>query len=170
MPREMPGGGSEVGDGPRALVVNGYLLMAWPGFSERFRALREEVERLRAKDPENYRRAPAARLLAAVRDAILRDIPADPGAERYRQGNTLGEEHRRWRRERFFQRFRLFFRYSSDPAIIVYAWLNDDETLRKRGARTDAYAVFRSMLERGRPPSDWEALIRECERWTPGDP
>ncbi len=153
------------GQQPRPLVVNGYHLLVWPAFSERWQKLRAEVERLRDNDPENYQRTPAAKLLAAVRDATLRDIPRDPGADRYRQEITLGSEHRHWRRDKFFQRFRLFFRYSSDPAMIAYVWLNDDSTLRKGGARTDAYAVFRAMLERGRPPADWEELVRECRTW-----
>jgi toxin YhaV len=157
------------GQRPRPVIVNSYHLLVWPAFAERWRKLRDEVERLRNADPENYQRSPAARLLAAVRDATLRDIPQDPGADCYRQGNTLGSEYRHWRRDRFFQRFRLFFRYSSDPAMIAYVWLNDDSTLRKSGARTDAYAVFRTMLERGRPPTDWEDLMRECRRWTDRD-
>ena len=150
----------------RPLVVNGWRLFVWTEFAERWRALRGEVERLRQHDPEGYRSTPAAKLLAAVRDAVLRDIPADPSSERYRQGNTLGREFKHWRRDTFFQRFRLFFRYSSGAKIIVYVWLNDASTLRKRGARTDPYVVFRNMLERERPPDDWDALIRACREWT----
>ena len=63
---------------------------------------------------------------------------------------------------RFFQRFRLFFRYHSKARIIVFAWLNDATTLRTGGARNDPYEVFRSMLERGDPPPDWDTLVREC--------
>jgi toxin YhaV len=150
----------------RPLIVNGYYLLVWPAFADRWRSLKAEVERLRERDRENYRQAPATKLLAAVRDATLRRIPADPGADRYRQGNTLGPGYRHWRRDTLFQRFRLFFRYSSDPALIAYVWLNDDSTLRKSGARTDPYAVFRAMLERGRPPRDWNDLVRECRTWT----
>ncbi len=151
---------------PRPLVVNGWRLYVWPGFADRWHALRAAVEKLRQRDPEGYRRAPAAKLLAAVRDAVLRDIPADPGAARYRQGKTLGAEHKHWRRDTFFERFRLFFRYSTEAKVIVYAWLNDESTLRKRGARTDPYTVFRKMLERGEPPDDWDALIRASREWT----
>jgi len=140
--------------------------LVWPAFAERWRDLKARVERLRERDPEGYRGAPATKLLAAVRDATLRDIPRDPGAARYRQGNTLGPDYRHWRRDTFFQRFRLFFRYSTDAASIAYVWLNDESTLRKSGAKTDAYAVFRAMLERGRPPTDWNDLMRECREWT----
>ncbi len=157
------------GEKPRPLVVNGYALMVWSAFATRWRELRAEVERLRANDPEGYRRAPAAKLLAAVRDGVLRDIPANPGHDGYRQGNTMGAEHSHWRRASFFERFRLFFRYSSTHRVIVYAWLNDERTLRKSGARTDPYVVFRKMLEAGRPPDDWDALLRAYREWTDKD-
>lgn len=160
------GEGAAAGRTPRPLVVNGYRLLVWPAFAEQWRNLRAKVEHLRERDPEGYRDAPAAKLLAALRDATLRDIPRDPGAARYRQGNTLGPDNRHWRRDKFFRRFRLFFRYSTDAASIAYVWLNDESTLRKSGARTDAYAVFRAMLERGHPPTDWNDLVRECREWT----
>jgi toxin YhaV len=164
--RKEASSGGAAGGGPRPLVVNGYHLLVWPAFSERWQALRAEVERQRQKDPEGYRRTPASKLLAALRDATLRDIPRDPGAPRYREGHTLGPDHRHWRCETFVQRFRLFFRYSSKAQGIVYAWLNDENTLRKSGAMTDPYHVFRAMLERGRPPSDWDELVGECRTWT----
>jgi len=46
--------------------------------------------------------------------------------------------------------------------VIVYAWLNDDRTLRQEGARTDPYAVFARMLGRGQPPTDWDELVAAC--------
>lgn len=162
-------GGDAAERRPRPLVVNGYHLLVWPAFAERWQRLRADVERLRDRDPDGYKKAPAAKLLAAVRDATLRDIPEDPGAPRYRQGKTLGPDNRHWRREKFFRRFRLFFRYSNDPPLLAYVWLNDESTLRKNGARTDAYAVFRTMLQRGRPPTDWKDLVRECRTWTEAD-
>ena len=153
--------------GSRPLVINGFRLLVWTDFAERWRALRAEVERLRAQDPEGYRSAPATKLMAALRDAVLRDIPSDPGAARYRQGKAIGADFAHWRRDTFFQRFRLSFRFSSRHKTIIYAWLNDDRTLRKEGARTDPYFVFRRMLERGHPPDDWDALVRASEEWRP---
>ena len=43
--------------------------------------------------------------------------------------------------------------------MIVYAWVNDRDTLRKAGAGTDPYAVFTRMLASGNPPDDWPALL-----------
>jgi toxin YhaV len=50
--------------------------------------------------------------------------------------------------------FRLFFRFSSTAKIIVYAWVNDSDTLRTYGSKGDAHAVFKTMLDKGNPPED----------------
>ncbi|EJT85840.1 hypothetical protein PPS11_04395 [Pseudomonas putida S11] len=56
------------------------------------------------------------------------------------------------------RRFRLFFRYDSRSKVIVYAWVNDENTLRSAGSKSDPYAVFEKMPGRGNPPDDWDAL------------
>ncbi len=56
--------------------------------------------------------------------------------------------------------YRLFFRFHSTFRIIIFAWLNDEETLRTHGSSTDAYAVFAGMLDSGNPPSSWEDLLK----------
>lgn len=153
-----PGAGSgPAGDPP--LVVNGWTLYAYGDFAERWAAIRREATKVRERHPDSFRQSPIAKLLAAVYRLVIAEIPGEPGGARFRQGGTLGKEHRYWRRAKFLGRFRLFFRYSSDARIIVYVWLNDERTLRKEGARTDPYHVFREMLERGRPPSDWDSLV-----------
>ncbi len=48
--------------------------------------------------------------------------------------------------------------------MIVYAWVNDEDTLRTYGSRTDAYAVFARVLETGNPPDDWDALLAMTTR------
>lgn len=160
--------GAPSADAP--LVVNGWTLYAWTGFAERWEALRREVARLRAeRPPEAVRRHPAAKTLAMVSALVLREIPADPGAPEYRLGHALGPRHTHWRRAKFFRRFRLFFRYHSERRIIVYAWLNDEQTLRKAGARSDVYAVFAAMLARGTPPGDIEELLRAAAAVREGD-
>jgi len=50
-------------------------------------------------------------------------------------------------------------RYDSRSKVIVYAWVNDENTLRSAGSKSDPYAVFEKMLGRGNPPDDWDALI-----------
>lgn len=41
--------------------------------------------------------------------------------------------------------------------------MNDEETLRTYGSKTDAYAVFQTMLRNNRPPDEWKALLKEEE-------
>ncbi|NDC19558.1 MAG: hypothetical protein EBZ87_04745 [Microbacteriaceae bacterium] len=48
--------------------------------------------------------------------------------------------------------------------MIAYGWVNDEEILRSFGSKTDAYLVFKKMLESGRIPNDWDELIAESKR------
>jgi toxin YhaV len=51
--------------------------------------------------------------------------------------------------------------FASNPlAVVIYVWLNDEDSLRKEGSRTDVYQVFKRMLERGEVPSSLEELIQ----------
>ena len=56
-------------------------------------------------------------------------VPSDPNREEYRQGNTMGTDFRHWRRAKIGRRFRLFFRFDSKSRIIIFAWVNDENTL-----------------------------------------
>ncbi len=143
------------------LVVNGWTILAHPLFLDQLEMLTRAVERSRDKDPEYYQTTAYAKLLAALSELVFRTIPADPTQAIYRQGGTLVEGRRHWFRAKFGgQRFRLFFRYSSEAGIIIFAWVNDENTLRTYGAKTDTYAMFRKMLSGGNPPDDWAALLK----------
>ena len=142
-------------------LYHGWRLYVFEPFAERLAALKKEVERLRAKDPEGYRRHPTTALLASVYRAITEIVPANPDHPQFRVGHSLGRQYAHWRRvtRGLPPRYRLFYRFSSKPVpIIVYAWLNDEATLRKAGAKTDVYAVFQRMLARGEVPSDIKVL------------
>ncbi len=140
--------------------VNGWQLFAHPLFLDQIEKLAGAVERARAKDPRGWRKSANAKLLAAVRQLVFETIPQDPTRPEYRQGGTLGDARKHWFRAKFGGgRFRLFFRYSSSARVIVFAWVNDENTLRTYGAKSDAYAVFRKMLDGGNPPDDWAALM-----------
>ncbi len=118
---------------------------------------------MRDKDPVGYVRKNASKRLAAIAKLAFDVIPQDPGRAEYRQGGTLGEEYKHWFRAKFFQRYRLFFRFHKESKIIVYAWVNDEDSKRAYESGDDAYRVFRKMLEGGRPPDDWLALLNEAE-------
>ena len=122
------------------------------------------MERAKRSNPEGWQSKADARLLAALRALLLDRIPRDPLAPGFRQGNTLGPAHRHWFRAKFGgNRFRLFFRADSRARVIVYAWVNDRDTLRKAGAGSDPYAVFAGMLAGGNPPDDWLALLAAAQ-------
>jgi toxin YhaV len=138
----------------------GWRLHAHPLFLEQIERLLAAVERAKRSDLDGWQSKADTRLLAAIRALILDRIPRDPLAPEFRQGNTLGREHRHWFRAKFAgNRFRLFFRADSQAKVIVYAWVNDRDTLRKAGAGTDPYAVFGRMLASGNPPDDWAVLM-----------
>ena len=54
--------------------VNGWALYAHPCFQETYDALVAEVETLKGKDPENYQRKAATKLLAVVHKVIEEHI------------------------------------------------------------------------------------------------
>jgi toxin YhaV len=89
-------------------------------------------------------------------------IPQDPARPEYRQGATLGDDHKHWFRAKFFQQYRIFFRYHAPSKVIVFAWVNDEGTKRAYESSDDAYRVFRKMLESGHPPDDWGQLLAEA--------
>lgn len=142
-------------------VINGWTLLFHPLLLDQLERLTAAVDAERKKKRSGGTSATSnAKVLAALRELMFQRIPEDPARQEYRQGNTLGPSRRHWFRAKFGAgRFRLFFRFRNDIRVIVLVWVNDENTLRTYGSRTDAYAVFRSMLESGNPPDDWEALI-----------
>jgi toxin YhaV len=141
------------------VLVNGWRLYAHPLFDQQLRRLVDQVEALAVKDPIGFKEQPATKLLATINRYIREIIPRDPNATEFRQGNTLGFDNRHWFRAKFHERYRLFYRFSSKEKVILYAWINDEKTLRKSGSRKDPYRVFRAMLEAGNPPNTMEQLI-----------
>lgn len=141
--------------------INGWTIYAHPLFLDQLEAMIEAVEKARKKDPKTYKKKRAAKLLAAVLKVAFKDVPGDPTRDVYRQGSTLGDDYKHWFRAKFLQQFRLFFRYhqSEEAKVIVLAWVNDDATLRAYESSTDAYAVFRKMLDRGNPADTWYELM-----------
>lgn len=146
----------------KPLVVNGWALFAHPIFLDQLEALTAQVESLKRKDPTGWVKKNPTKRLAAIAKLAFEVVPQDPARPEHRQGNTLGDEHRHWFRAKFFQQYRLFFRFHARAKVIVFAWVNDEGTLRAYESADDAYRVFRRMLESGRPPSDWGQLLAEA--------
>ncbi len=152
---------------PRPLVVHGWTVFAHPLFLAQLEALSRQVEALRKKDPAGYGKKNASKRLAAITRLAFDLIPQDPARPEYRQGGALGDAHRHWFRAKFFQQYRLFFRYHAPSRVIVYAWVNDEDSKRAYESSDDAYRVFRRMLEGGNPPDDWDRLLAEAKAAPP---
>ncbi len=147
-----------------SLIVNGWTLYAHPLFAKQYLDLKEKVEALKAQDPKGYVNKNATKRLAAIHKLAYEIIPLDPASSDYRQGNTLGDNNKHWFRAKFFQQYRLFFRYHAESKIIVYAWVNDEKNKRDYGSKSDAYKVFAKMLKSGNPPDSWDELVKEASR------
>lgn len=144
------------------LVVNGWTLFAHPIFLDQLDALAAQVEAFKRKDPAGFGKKNATKRLAAIAKLAFEVIPQDPTRAEYRQGSTLGDEHKHWFRAKFFQQYRLFFRFHAQAKVFVFAWVNDEDTKLADESADDAYRVFRRMLGNGRPPSDWSQLLAEA--------
>ena len=147
---------------PESLVVNGWTLFAHPLFLDQLELLTQQVEAFRQKDAIGFVKKNATKRLVAIAKLAFEVIPQDPARAEYRQGNTLGEDHKHWFRAKFFQQYRLFFRYHAQSKVIVFAWVNDEDTKRAYESSDDACRVFRKMLESGHPPDNWEMLLAEA--------
>lgn len=147
-------------DGP--LVVNGWSLFAHALFLDQVESLIAKVETLKTRHPKDWKQKNSTKRLAAIAKLALEVIPEDPTRPEYRQGTTLGADRKHWFRATFYQQYRLFFRFHAAQRIIVYAWVNDEDTKRAYESSDDAYRTFRRMIEAGHPPDDWQKLLKEA--------
>ena len=145
------------------LVINGWNIFAHPLFLNQFEELLTQVEHLRQKYPQDYKHKNAAKRLAAIAKLAFDVIPEDPTRSDYRQGDTLGDDYKHWFRAKFFQQYRLFFRYHQEGKIIVFAWVNDENSKRAFDSKTDTDRIFKKMLESGIPPDNWDDLLKDAK-------
>ena len=123
---------------PQPLIINEWSIFAHDLFLLQVEELLTQVENLRLKYPQDYHKKNATKRLAAIAKLAFDVIPQDPTLPVYRQGVTLGNNYKHWFRAKFFQQYRLFFRYHQESRIIVYAWVNDQYTKRAYDSNTDA--------------------------------
>ncbi|MDP2962350.1 MAG: type II toxin-antitoxin system YhaV family toxin [Sulfurimicrobium sp.] len=138
---------------------HGWSLLFHDCLVEQLQKLKSASDRAEAADPSSFEANANVKLYRALSHLIFETVPSDPAREEYRQGNAMGAVYRHWRRAKIGRRFRLFFRYDSKAKVIVFAWVNDESTLRSAGSKSDPYAVFQKMLVRGNPPDDWAGLL-----------
>lgn len=144
------------------MVVNGWQLFYFKLFAEVLNKLESDVRELAQKNPEEYGHHPKTKLLAYVVKSITEDVPTNPMDRKFMLGKTLGRQYADWRRVKHGlpPRYRLFFRFTSAQNNIIYAWLNDENTLRKEGDKSDVYTVFAKMLSNGSVPNSIDALLK----------
>ena len=146
---------------------HGWSLLFHDCLIEQLQKLHAAAQRAQAQDLKGYESNANVKLFNALSQLMLETVPSDPNREEYRQGNTMGPTFRHWRRAKIGRRFRLFFRFDSKTKIVIFAWVNDENTLRSSGSKSDPYAVFQKMLQRGHPPDDWAALVSASKaHWT----
>ena len=142
-------------------------LLFHDGLIEQLQKLQTAAQKAQTQDTQGFESNANVKLFNALAQLMLETVPSDPSRDEYRQGNTMGPAFRHWRRAKLGRRFRLFFRFDSKTRIIIFAWVNDENTLRSSGSKTDPYAVFQKMLQRGNPPDDWAALVSASKlSWT----
>lgn len=140
--------------------------MIWKKYWHKVFQLRYEeilllVEKSITEDPDNFYKKSIYKLFEDVTDCMENRIFQDPTHSDFKLGNTLGKSNRDWRRAKkgLPNRYRLFFKFSTNKSSIILAWLNDDKTLRKEGSKTDVYAVFKKKLDSSKIPSSTDELI-----------
>ena len=142
---------------------NDWLLIAYPGFVDQYASLSNQaLEIVRPGKPES-KSHPKVKKMAALRKMVFEVIPSDPASSKFLLGNTLGPKYRAWRRAKFGAQYRIFFRFDSKAKIIIFGWLNDEESLRAYGSKTDAYAVFAKKLDSATPPTTWTDLHSQSD-------
>lgn len=155
------------------IEVNGWRILSTKIFNQLHRKLIMHVLNLSKEDPSNYKAHPKTKLLASIQHAINVNVPTNPNSKDFRLGNTLGKKYTHWRRvkKNMPPRYRLFFRfcskspgkeYNDKENWIIFAWFNDELTLRKAGSKTDVYKMFESLLEKRKIPDSTDLLLQEA--------
>lgn len=92
-------------------VIHGWTLFAHPLFLAQTEALTRQVDTLRLRHPAGYVKMSASKRLTAITKLAFDVTPQYLTRPEYRQGGTLGDDHKRWFRAKFFQQYRPFYRY-----------------------------------------------------------
>ena len=109
---------------------------------EQLQKLKAAAVRAETHDPDGFESNANVKLFRALATLILDVVPSDPNREEYRQGNCMGTDFRHWRRAKIGKRFRLFFRFDSRSRIIIFAWVNDENTLLAASEQLEMHNQF----------------------------
>ncbi|WP_248000782.1 type II toxin-antitoxin system YhaV family toxin [Photorhabdus hindustanensis] len=120
----------------RVCVINGWTLFAHPCFIEQLKQAIDKVVQLQQKYPNDYLKKNDTKRLAAIIKLVTEIIPNDPANIAFRLGDTLGGKRQHWFRVKFFQQYRLFFRFHAESKIIIFGWVDDERTKRAYGKKS----------------------------------
>jgi len=135
---------------------SGWRILFHPVFDRRYNALRDEVSELRRRlGQDEFNRHSTVKLFAAVYELVFETIPRNPNARRFMLEHELAK-FRRAKKLGLPPRYRLFWVFSSREKVIVFLYLNDESTLRKEGARSDVYEIFRRLVREGAIGADYQ--------------
>ena len=112
------------------MTSNGWTLLFHRCLVDQLSRLKAAHDRAIRNNPRGASANANVKLYVALAHLMLRVIPEDPSRDEFRQGSTLGPDFRHWRRAKVGRRFRIFFRYDSGSKMIVYAWVNDENSPR----------------------------------------
>ncbi|MFM5951745.1 MAG: type II toxin-antitoxin system YhaV family toxin [Micrococcales bacterium] len=141
--------------------VNGWRIFIHESLEQQLLKLAGTVAWMHMSEQSTAKNGQRKKVLKAIKRAMYESVPASPGRIEHRLGHTLGRENTAWFRVKVLQQFRLFYRYDSSQKVIVYVWINDEDSLRAYGSKTDAYALFAKMLVSGYPPGSFEELVSQ---------
>ncbi len=72
------------------MLRHGWTLLFHEGVTLQLRKLQEAAARAEQNDPQGFEGNANVKLLRALSHLIMEAVPADPGRDEFRQGNTLG--------------------------------------------------------------------------------
>ena len=138
------------------LEINGWTLRYHPVFGDRYRTLRDHVKLLKATLPDDeYKQHPEVKLLAAVHRALTKIIPEDPNRPDFWLKGNLAK-FRRVKGYGLPDRYRLLYVFSQQAKAVIVLYLNEGGTLRKEGAKTDPYEIFKNLVRSGKVGADFD--------------
>ena len=114
---------------------HGWTLLFHDNLIEQMMKLCAAVLRAQEDDPHGFGSNANDKFFRALVQLIQNVVPSNPARDEYRQSNTMRPVYRHWRRAKLGRRYRLFFRYDSKAKVLVYAWINDEQTLRSSGSQ-----------------------------------